>query len=158
VSRGANGIDGNIATATGLALASGSAVAVVGDLAFRHDVGALLAARELGARLVLVVVDNGGGGIFEYLPIAAHDDFTPYFLTPQQSDVAAIARGAGARVVELGSTAAVASAVNEALNAIGPTVLVARTDRTASVACYRAALAAGASAAEAALTTMGGAL
>ncbi|MBT9557829.1 MAG: 2-succinyl-5-enolpyruvyl-6-hydroxy-3-cyclohexene-1-carboxylic-acid synthase [Myxococcales bacterium] len=157
VSRGANGIDGNIATATGLALAAGGAVALLGDLAFRHDIGALLTARELGARLVLLVIDNGGGGIFEYLPIAAHDDFTPYFLTPQQSDIAAIARGAGARVIELESTAAVASAVNEALSGAGPTVLVARTDRADSVACYRAALTAGASAAEAALTTMGGA-
>ncbi len=152
VSRGANGIDGNIATATGLALAARSAVAILGDLAFRHDIGALLAARELGAHVVVLVVDNGGGGIFEYLPIAAHDDFTPFFLTPQQSDVAALAHGAGVRVIELTTVAALPAAFDEALQGSGPTVLIARTDRTASVACYRACL----TAVDAALATYGG--
>ena len=68
--RGANGIDGLISTAAGAAAASGARTwAVLGDLAFAHDLGGLAVAREV-PNLRLLVLDNGGGGIFHFLPQA----------------------------------------------------------------------------------------
>jgi 2-succinyl-5-enolpyruvyl-6-hydroxy-3-cyclohexene-1-carboxylate synthase len=107
--RGANGIDGTIATLTGQALAwtKGPAVALLGDLAFLHDHASLVAARELGVGLTLVVIDNGGGGIFDFLPISAHPTaYDRYFRTPHHADLGALARAAGfthERVDDLGA-------------------------------------------------------
>lgn len=97
--RGANGIDGTIASAIGAALgASGPVTALLGDLAFLHDVGSLTAAAELGVDLTIVVIDNEGGAIFSMLPIADRDEasFERLFTTPHQRDLVAIARGFGA--------------------------------------------------------------
>ena len=71
--RGANGIDGTVSTAFGVALASrGPTVLLIGDVALAHDVGGLLAASRVpGARVVIVLIDNDGGGIFNFLPVAA---------------------------------------------------------------------------------------
>tara|TARA_R110002072_G_scaffold68752_4_gene167050 strand:+ start:162 stop:1235 length:1074 start_codon:yes stop_codon:yes gene_type:complete len=97
-SRGANGIDGTLSTAWGLALALEAPLTVlIGDLAFLHDLGGLVAVR--GVDLRIVVVDNRGGGIFGYLPVAEHPEaFEPCFLTPPEADLLALARAAGAEV------------------------------------------------------------
>lgn len=97
-SRGANGIDGTLATAWGLSASLGEPVTVLaGDLAFLHDLGGLVAAREVDLRVV--VVDNRGGAIFGYLPLAEQGDaFEPCFLTPPEADLPALAEAAGARV------------------------------------------------------------
>ena len=99
--RGANGIDGLIATALGQAagMESGRHWVVIGDVATMHDVGALLHAHRHQAshRLVVVVIDNGGGGIFEYLPIAAYrEHFDAHFLTPHHLCWASLAHAAHA--------------------------------------------------------------
>ncbi len=97
--RGANGIDGVIATAGGVALGRGSAarsVALVGDLALRHDLGGLMAAVELGLDLGIVVLDNGGGGIFSRLPQRAALDptlFERLFTTPSTLDTRRLVSG-----------------------------------------------------------------
>lgn len=80
--RGASGIDGTIATACGYADASGRrGVVFLGDLALLHDLNSLKAAAERA--LVIVVVNNDGGGIFSYLPIRRHEDiFERFFGTP----------------------------------------------------------------------------
>lgn len=82
--RGASGIDGTIATAAGHARASGQPVtAVIGDLAGLHDLNSLALLRDLPAPFVLVIVNNDGGGIFHFLPVADYPEhFERFFGTP----------------------------------------------------------------------------
>ncbi len=104
--RGANGIDGVVSTALGVALGSGGpTVSLVGDLAFLHDVSALVRSDGFGAGLTVVVADNAGGGIFSFLDTAAAVDaaaFETLFGTPQAVDVARVAEGFGWEVDDLG--------------------------------------------------------
>jgi 2-succinyl-5-enolpyruvyl-6-hydroxy-3-cyclohexene-1-carboxylate synthase len=103
--RGVNGIDGVVSTALGVALASaGPTAALVGDLAFLHDVSALVRSEGLRADLCVVVADNHGGGIFSFLaPASALDgtSFDTLFGTPQEADVARVAAGFGWEVDDI---------------------------------------------------------
>jgi 2-succinyl-5-enolpyruvyl-6-hydroxy-3-cyclohexene-1-carboxylate synthase len=114
--RGANGIDGVVSTAFGVALATGGpTVALVGDLAFLHDVSALVRVPADGLRCTVVVADNGGGGIFSFLPQADALEpaaFEQLFGTPQLPDVGAVAGGFGIPVTEVGT-------VEELVGALG---------------------------------------
>jgi 2-succinyl-5-enolpyruvyl-6-hydroxy-3-cyclohexene-1-carboxylate synthase len=106
--RGANGIDGVVSTALGVALAVGRTTVLVGDLAFLHDVSALVGPPTDRPPLTVVVADNGGGGIFSFLPQATQlrtERFERLFGTPQGADPAAVARGLGWEVVEIGGAA-----------------------------------------------------
>lgn len=144
--RGANGIDGVVSTAVGVALGrretSGGTVALVGDLAFLHDTNALigLAAREVD--LVIVVVDNDGGAIFSFLPPAvelAPERFETLFATPHGSDLASLARAHRVEVSEVAPGSAVSDlrlAIGAALDAGGPRVVVVRTDRAVNVKAH----------------------
>jgi len=92
VNRGANGIDGTLSSALGMAAASAKShnVLYTGDLAFLHDTNGLLLASSghWQGNLTVVCVNNGGGGIFGHLPIAARAEvFENYFATPQQVDL-----------------------------------------------------------------------
>ncbi len=82
--RGASGIDGTIATATGFAKGINKIVTLlIGDLAFLHDLNSLALLRDLNHPLIVVVLNNNGGGIFSFLPIAQFDQiFEKYFGTP----------------------------------------------------------------------------
>lgn len=82
--RGASGIDGTIATAAGYARALGQPVtAIIGDLAALHDLNSLALLRDLPAPVILVVINNNGGGIFHFLPIAEYPEhFEQFFGTP----------------------------------------------------------------------------
>ncbi len=95
--RGANGIDGTVATALGVAAASaGRTVLLTGDVAVVHDVGGLLGARRLEADLTIVLINNDGGGIFNFLPVAGQTDhFERHVATPHGTDFAALAALAG---------------------------------------------------------------
>ena len=103
--RGLAGIDGTIATATGLALASGRPVrAIMGDLAFIHDAMSLGRGRlEREPDLQVIVLDDAGGAIFnglEYARVPGAGRFRRLFSTPQHADVANIARGMGIEAVD----------------------------------------------------------
>ena len=82
--RGASGVDGTIATATGFARGLGRRVTLmIGDVAFLHDLNSLRLLRTLDTPLVIVVLNNDGGGIFSFLPIAGFSDvFEHYFGAP----------------------------------------------------------------------------
>ncbi len=94
--RGANGIDGTLSTALGIAHGRRPAVLVTGDLAFLHDSNGLLIAPKLRGSLTVVLINNGGGRIFENLPIAGFEPpFEEFFATPQQVDVAQLCAAHG---------------------------------------------------------------
>jgi 2-succinyl-5-enolpyruvyl-6-hydroxy-3-cyclohexene-1-carboxylate synthase len=93
--RGANGIDGVVSSAAGAALASGRPTfLLIGELALLHDIGGLLAARRAGAELTIVCINNGGGGIFDFLPLAEHAEpglFERHVATPSGIDLERVA-------------------------------------------------------------------
>lgn len=130
--RGANGIDGVISTAMGIASANeaGPVVALVGDLAFLHDLTAFVAPGAGEARsgaLTVVVVDNGGGGIFSFLPQRqALDDatFERFFGTPQLQEVSSVAAGLGLEVTEVSTMAALDEALRKRIEDPGPATSV----------------------------------
>ncbi|MBS3904391.1 MAG: 2-succinyl-5-enolpyruvyl-6-hydroxy-3-cyclohexene-1-carboxylic-acid synthase [Simkania sp.] len=77
--RGLSGIDGNIATCIGIALTSQiPLLAVIGDLAFLHDLNSLAILQQNPLPILFLVINNRGGGIFSFLP---HVSQTPYFET-----------------------------------------------------------------------------
>jgi 2-succinyl-5-enolpyruvyl-6-hydroxy-3-cyclohexene-1-carboxylate synthase len=93
--RGANGIDGVVSSAAGAALAANTpAWLLTGELALLHDVGGLLAARRAEADLQVVCINNGGGAIFDFLPVAEHADpqlYEEHIATPSRADLSALA-------------------------------------------------------------------
>ena len=91
--RGLAGIDGNIATAMGIATFHEETYAVLGDLAFLHDLSAL--AQPMKDPLTIIVIDNDGGGIFSTLPQRGVDGFEKIFGTPHGQDLAKIVAGFG---------------------------------------------------------------
>ncbi|MBM5828660.1 MAG: 2-succinyl-5-enolpyruvyl-6-hydroxy-3-cyclohexene-1-carboxylate synthase, partial [Cyanobacteria bacterium M_surface_7_m2_040] len=106
--RGASGIDGTLSSACGVAEALGQAVLLTGDLALLHDSNGWLWQQQLQGRLAVVLINNGGGGIFEQLPIrhTGSDpgqpssllpamDFERLFAMPQAVDVALLCTAHG---------------------------------------------------------------
>jgi 2-succinyl-5-enolpyruvyl-6-hydroxy-3-cyclohexene-1-carboxylate synthase len=84
--RGANGIDGTVSSAFGAAAhGSGPVVLLIGDVALAYDLGGLLAATRLELQLTIVLLDNDGGGIFDFLPVAG----TPLARAPNAEAVLA---------------------------------------------------------------------
>ncbi|MCP9916227.1 2-succinyl-5-enolpyruvyl-6-hydroxy-3-cyclohexene-1-carboxylic-acid synthase [Cyanobium sp. ATX 6F1] len=113
--RGASGIDGTLSLAAGLAQSEGRLVLLTGDLALLHDTNGWLWHRQLRARLTVVLIQNGGGGIFEQLPIRPGEaaeawlDFDRLFAMPQPVDPLDLAVAHGVpvrRLNELGELAA----------------------------------------------------
>ncbi|MEH2266869.1 MAG: 2-succinyl-5-enolpyruvyl-6-hydroxy-3-cyclohexene-1-carboxylic-acid synthase [Nostoc sp.] len=87
--RGANGIDGTLSTALGIAHRQQSSVMLTGDLALLHDTNGFLIRNKFVGHLTIVLINNNGGGIFEMLPIAKFDPpFEEFFGTPQDIDFA----------------------------------------------------------------------
>ncbi|MBD2570505.1 2-succinyl-5-enolpyruvyl-6-hydroxy-3-cyclohexene-1-carboxylic-acid synthase [Anabaena lutea] len=87
--RGANGIDGTLSTALGIAHHQKSSVMLTGDLALLHDTNGLLIRNKIIGHLTIILINNNGGGIFEMLPVANFDPpFEEFFATPQNIDFA----------------------------------------------------------------------
>jgi 2-succinyl-5-enolpyruvyl-6-hydroxy-3-cyclohexene-1-carboxylate synthase len=139
--RGANGIDGVVSAAVGVAAGSRAPTALlIGDVALVHDSNGLLGASGRGIDLVCVVVDNDGGGIFSFLPqarVVADDRFETLFGTPHGLDLVALASAYGVDARRLDPDDDVAAAVAEACDKGGVRVLVIATDRRANVEVHR---------------------
>jgi len=100
--RGANGIDGTLSSAMGLAHGGEPTWLLTGDLALLHDANGFLVAPRFRGSLTILLINNQGGGIFEHLPVAAFEPpFEDYFVMPQSVDFAALAavHGVGYRLV-----------------------------------------------------------
>ncbi|MCL4417663.1 MAG: thiamine pyrophosphate-dependent enzyme [Actinobacteria bacterium] len=92
--RGVSGIDGVISTAIGFAVGfSKICTLLIGDLAFIHDLNALATINSVKIPLIIVLINNNGGGIFHFLPISEFKDiFENYFATPHNLNFEGIAR------------------------------------------------------------------
>ncbi len=136
--RGANGIDGVVSTAVGVAAAAeGPTALLIGDIAFLHDSNGLLGVAQRDVDLVILVIDNDGGGIFSFLSQADHVEaamFERLYGTPHGLDLVALAQAYG---VEARAVDDVEEAVAQASAAGGVHVLVVRTERGANVELHR---------------------
>ncbi len=174
--RGANGIDGVVSSALGVAAtggkrfgaeAGGPVVLLIGDVALAHDLGGLLAARRLEPKLTIVLLNNAGGGIFDFLPVAAsrmarasepaheaadltgavaselaagasgEDIYTRHIATPTGLDFADAAKLYGLGHERAEDLGAFRSALERALAAERSTIVEVRTDRDANVRLHR---------------------
>jgi 2-succinyl-5-enolpyruvyl-6-hydroxy-3-cyclohexene-1-carboxylate synthase len=134
--RGANGIDGLISSGIGAAEESGRPTTIVtGELGFLHDLGALAALQDVSTPVRILVVDNGGGGIFHFLPqqtALGPEEFEPLFGTPRAVSVERAAALFDLPYLRLGSLADLPGAL-----AAGTGLIEVRTDRHANVAAHR---------------------
>jgi 2-succinyl-5-enolpyruvyl-6-hydroxy-3-cyclohexene-1-carboxylate synthase len=136
--RGANGIDGTLSTALGLAHDAGRpAVLLTGDLALLHDTNGFLLRGKLRGSLTIVLINNRGGGIFEHLPVAQFEPpFEEFFATPQEVDFAQLSAAYGVEHVPVRDWAHFTELIS-ALPAAGMRVLELRTDRKLDAARRR---------------------
>jgi 2-succinyl-5-enolpyruvyl-6-hydroxy-3-cyclohexene-1-carboxylate synthase len=142
--RGANGIDGTLSSAFGARAAGGPVCALVGDVAFAHDVGGLLSASRLGLAVTFVLIDNGGGAIFDHLPISSETDvYETHIATPTGIDFEALARAYSLDYVAPASLADVESVISKTLAAPARSIVVhIRVAREASLALNKRLVAA----------------
>lgn len=151
-SRGANGIDGTLSTALGIAHGNASpAVLLTGDLALLHDANGFLLRPLLRGSLTIVLINNAGGGIFEHLPVSQFDPpFETYFATPQTVDFAKLCAAHGVQHEVIRDWSHFAESIAQ-LPASGVRVLELRTDRKRDAATRKRLFADAANAAAAAL-------
>jgi 2-succinyl-5-enolpyruvyl-6-hydroxy-3-cyclohexene-1-carboxylate synthase len=166
--RGANGIDGTVSAAFGAAAhGPGPVVLLIGDVALAHDIGGLLASSRLSLKLTIVLLDNDGGGIFDFLAVSsagmalereAHgqpagsgvadgqagrgdegqDIYTRHVATPTGLDFASASALYGLAHEPVGTRAELREALERALAPErGSTIVHVRTDRARNVALHR---------------------
>ena len=137
--RGANGIDGTVSSAFGAAaVCGGPVVLLIGDVALAHDIGGLLTARRSGLSLTIVLLNNDGGGIFEFLPVASQGDaFEEHIATPHGLDFAHAAALYGCAHERLRTVDELRDGLDRALAATATTILEVRTNRAANLALHR---------------------
>jgi 2-succinyl-5-enolpyruvyl-6-hydroxy-3-cyclohexene-1-carboxylate synthase len=138
--RGASGIDGVVSTAAGFACGLGRpATLMIGDLSLLHDINALAPLRALPQPLVIVVLNNGGGGIFHFLPIAGQPGLLdPWFTAPHDIEFAGIQRLFGIPCRRPATAPEFAEVYREACASGASAIVEVRTDRAENLAAHRA--------------------
>ncbi len=149
--RGANGIDGTVSSAFGAAAAGqGPVVLLIGDVALAHDIGGLIAAGRLELALTIVLLDNSGGGIFDFLPISGaslaresdpdapgQDIYTRHVLTPTGLDFARAAALYGLEHERPQDMPALRSALERRLASGRSSIIEVRCEREQNVALHQ---------------------
>jgi len=147
--RGASGIDGLVSTGLGVATGRSDVptVLLLGDLSVYHDMNGLWAIGRHGVKATVIVCDNNGGGVFNFLPQAQHPDvFEEIFATPLGLDFAQVARLYGLVYSPVTDRSGLEPAISDAIDKATPTMVVVRFKRDDSVSghrlCWEAAAAA----------------
>jgi 2-succinyl-5-enolpyruvyl-6-hydroxy-3-cyclohexene-1-carboxylate synthase len=158
--RGANGIDGTVSCAFGAAAwesiagTHGPVVLLIGDVALAHDIGGLLAARRHSLEVTIVLLDNGGGGIFDFLPVsrapAARDAYEQHIATPPGLDFAHAAALYGLSHERPQDLPSLRKALERAISSERSGIIEVRGERAANVALHERVWEAAGSAAAAA--------
>jgi 2-succinyl-5-enolpyruvyl-6-hydroxy-3-cyclohexene-1-carboxylate synthase len=138
--RGASGIDGLVSTGLGVAAGRSNAptALLLGDLSAYHDMNGLWALRRHGLRATVVVCDNNGGGVFNFLPQSQHQDvFEEIFATPLGLDFSQVARLYDMVYSPVTDRSGLEPALSDALSSQTSTMVVVRFKREDSVSGHR---------------------
>ena len=126
--RGVSGIDGCTSTAIGAAMVNGPAVLITGDMSFLYDISALSAITPK-LQLKIVVVDNGGGGIFRFIDSTASlPELEKYFVVKRNLDVEKVAASFGIKTYRADNADSLYEQLSNMMVEDGPAVLVVKTD------------------------------
>jgi 2-succinyl-5-enolpyruvyl-6-hydroxy-3-cyclohexene-1-carboxylate synthase len=141
-SRGANGIDGTLSTALGVAHGSDAPVwLLTGDLALLHDTNGFLVAAQARGALTVVLINNNGGGIFEHLPVAGVGAaFEKFWGTPQRVDFGKLCAAYGVPHEVVADDERLAALLAEPVPKAGLSVWEVRTDRRRDARARKARL------------------
>lgn len=136
--RGANGIDGTISSAFGAAATNAEpTVLLCGDVTFAYDIGGLLSARRCGLNLTIVVVNNDGGGIFNFLPVAETPHFERHVATPPELNLEQAAKLYGLDYLAPDGVKEFRKAVKKGTSGKTSTLIEVKTDRAKNVDLHR---------------------
>ena len=130
--RGTNGIDGTVSTALGLSTNGKPTVMMTGDLSFFHDLNGLAIGKTHGMNLTIILHNNDGGGIFQYLPQKGTDDFDYLFNTPQGIDYSGLATMYGLDYVKVTTNAELEQAMQQYIGAEGIHLIEVPTSKEGS--------------------------
>jgi len=141
--RGTNGIDGVISSALGVAGENffqkngRQTILLIGDLAFLHDIGGLLAASRNQLDLTILVINNDGGGIFSFLPVSQYSQeagFNAFFTTPHGLSFQSAAALYGLKYQKVTNLSSFKSSLHTLSESSGTRVIELSVDRKESVA------------------------
>ncbi|MBI9017281.1 MAG: 2-succinyl-5-enolpyruvyl-6-hydroxy-3-cyclohexene-1-carboxylic-acid synthase [Phycisphaerae bacterium] len=138
--RGVSGIDGIISSAIGFAQANKKTTTlIIGDLAFMHDINALATLKKLNLPFVIVLINNGGGGIFHFLPVSKCDKdiFQEHFAASHQFTFAGACNTFGINHCQVSDKQGFINAYRKAIKKSSPTVIEAITNRVANLKSRR---------------------
>jgi 2-succinyl-5-enolpyruvyl-6-hydroxy-3-cyclohexene-1-carboxylate synthase len=138
--RGANGIDGTVSSAFGVTAADPDrpVVLLIGDVALLHDLGGLIAARRLGLPLTIVVLNNDGGGIFNFLAVSGEGAaFEQHIATPHGLSLQRAAALFELEYLKPQTESELRAALARCVGAETVTLIEVRTDRVANLALHR---------------------
>lgn len=130
--RGTNGIDGTLSTALGMATNGKKTVMVTGDLSFFHDLNGLALAKTHDLDLTIILFNNDGGGIFQYLPQKSAPNFDYLFSTPQGLDYSGLETLYGIHFNRVDSYKAYIQALDKAFSSKGVHLIEIKTDKEMS--------------------------
>lgn len=126
--RGVSGIDGCTSTAIGAAMVNGPAVLITGDMSFLYDISALSAITPK-LQLKIIVVDNGGGGIFRFIDSTSSlPELEKYFVVKRNLDVEKVAASFGIKTYRADNADSLYEQLSNMMIEDGPAVLVVKTD------------------------------